>query len=246
MTTNAPRTARERARAELTRAIKDAARRQLAAEGAAALSLRAVARDLGMASSALYRYFPNRDELLTALIVEAYDAAGEAAERAEAAAHEAGAGPAERWLAVCRGFRAWALAHPHEFALLYGSPVPDYHAPTDTIEPAGRVGRLLGSIVAEAAAAGDVRPPERPLQAPRLVSEGVLAIVGGTPEAPFEDLVERTIVAWIALVGAVSFELFGHLNNVVTSYDAYFDAAMTVAAEAVGLDLSRVAAGNLG
>ena len=81
-TQNAPRTARERARAELTREIKEEARRQLAAIGADGLSLRAVARELGMVSSALYRYFPSRDDLLTALIIDAYDALGEAAEQA--------------------------------------------------------------------------------------------------------------------------------------------------------------------
>src|ERR1700743_118342 len=79
------RTARERARVELTREIKEEARRQLAEAGAGGLSLRAVARELGMVSSALYRYSPSRDELLTALIIDAYDAIGAAAERAMAA-----------------------------------------------------------------------------------------------------------------------------------------------------------------
>src|SRR3954465_4125271 len=76
-------TARERVRAELTAEITDAARRQLASVGAAGLSLRAVARELGMASSALYRYFPSRDELLTRLIVDGYDDLGAAGEAAD-------------------------------------------------------------------------------------------------------------------------------------------------------------------
>src|ERR1700743_2215062 len=76
------RTARERARVELTREIKEEARRQLADAGANGLSLRAVARELGMVSSALYRYYPSRDDLLTALIIDAYDAIGAAAEEA--------------------------------------------------------------------------------------------------------------------------------------------------------------------
>jgi AcrR family transcriptional regulator len=79
-----PRTARERARAEITREITEAARRHLAIDGAAALSLRAIARDLGMASSAVYRYVASRDDLLTRLIIEAYDSLGAAAEKAEA------------------------------------------------------------------------------------------------------------------------------------------------------------------
>src|SRR5690349_24743516 len=104
---NASRTARERVRAELTREITDIARRQLATEGAAGLSLRAVAREMGMVSSAIYRYFPSRDDLLTALIIDGYNAVGEAVERADAAADPGDfAGPL---LAVCMAVRGCAL-----------------------------------------------------------------------------------------------------------------------------------------
>ncbi|WP_205629233.1 TetR/AcrR family transcriptional regulator, partial [Jiangella muralis] len=96
---NAGRTARERARAELTREIAEIARRQLGTEGAGGLNLRAIARELGMVSSAIYRYFPSRDELLTALIIDAYNAVGEAVERADADC-DAGDHP-RRWRAVC-------------------------------------------------------------------------------------------------------------------------------------------------
>src|SRR5271163_2444144 len=110
-------TARERARAELTQEIKEEAKRQLAATGADTLSLRAVARELGMVSSALYRYYPSRDDLLTALIIDAYNAIGEAAETAIADARAGvgagvgvGAGNARaRWLAACHAIRAWAI-----------------------------------------------------------------------------------------------------------------------------------------
>src|SRR3954447_26031160 len=103
--------ARERVRAELTAEITDAARRQLAEVGAAALSLRAVAREVGLGSSAVYRYFPSRDDLLTRLIIDGYDALGAAAEPAD----RRGRRPPERWLSVCRAVRAWTLAHPHEY-----------------------------------------------------------------------------------------------------------------------------------
>lgn len=136
--------ARARARTEVTSAIKDEARRQLAADGAAKLSLRAVARELGMVSSALYRYFPSRDDLLTALIIDAYDSLGEAGEAAHSAV--ADAGPLRRWVAVCEAVRGWALGHPHEYALIYGSPVPGYVAPAATVPSAARVGVLLIGI----------------------------------------------------------------------------------------------------
>src|SRR5262244_3234056 len=145
---NAGRTARERVRAELIREITEIARRQLATDGAAGLSLRAVARELGMVSSAIYRYFPSRDELLTALIIEAYDALGGAAEAASARPP-----PADvrgRWRAACHAVRDWALAHPHEYALIYGSPVPGYQAPQATIAPAIRVARVIGGLLADA------------------------------------------------------------------------------------------------
>src|ERR1700753_3724645 len=134
---NASQTARQRARAELTREIKQEARRQLGAAGAQQLSLRAVARQLGMVSSALYRYFPSRDDLLTALIIDAYDALGARAEKAfdQAASPDARG----RWRAVCQAVRSWAISHPHEYALIYGSPVPGYQAPQETVAPAGRV-----------------------------------------------------------------------------------------------------------
>ena len=139
---NAIRTARERARAELMREIKREAAKQLADAGAAQLSLRSVSRALGMASSAVYRYFPSRDELLTALITDAYNALGDAAERADRP-EEA---PRERWTLVCAAVREWAVAHPHEYALLYGTPVPGYRAPAETVDPGTRVIRRLAEI----------------------------------------------------------------------------------------------------
>ncbi|NYV77970.1 TetR/AcrR family transcriptional regulator, partial [Streptomyces sp. UH6] len=142
---------RARARREITAAIKDEARRRLEDEGAAKLSLRAVARELGMASSAVYRYFPSRDDLLTALIVDAYDSLGAAAEGAEAEAAAApGATPLSRWVAVCEAVRRWALAHPHEYALIYGTPVPGYRAPETTVPAASRVGLLLIGVARDA------------------------------------------------------------------------------------------------
>ena len=140
---NASRTARERVRAELTREITDTARRHLATEGAAGLSLRAVAREMGMVSSAIYRYFPSRDDLLTALIIDGYNAIGAAVEKADGACRRDDY--AGRWLAASRAVRTWALAHPHEYALVYGSPVPGYQAPQQTIGPASRVAAVLGA-----------------------------------------------------------------------------------------------------
>ncbi len=229
---SASRTARERARAELTREIKEEARRQLAAHGAQGLSLRSVARELGMVSSALYRYFASRDELLTVLIIDAYDALGEAAERAVSGLPAADV--RGRWRAACAAIRNWALANPHEYALIYGSPVPGYRAPQATVASAIRASQVLGGIVADATAGSDPpRPPAEPLP-PALV--GQTAIVAGAI-APDVDggVIARALIAWTQLFGMISFELFGQFVGALEPADAFFGYAVDQMADFIGL-----------
>jgi len=220
---------RERVRSELTAEITAAARRQLADVGAAGLSLRAVAREVGMVSSAVYRYFPSRDDLLTRLIIDGYDDLGAAAESADDPARA----PLERWLAVCRAVRAWARQHPHEYALLYGSPVPGYRAPKDTVPAASRVGVVLGRILGDAARSG-VMSPAAGARDPGLVSEDAVAVLGGEHPALDETVRVRALLAWSSLFGTISFELFGHFVGSVEDGDRYFDRAMTDLAGLIG------------
>ena len=222
-------TVRERVRAEVTAEITDAARRQLAEVGAAALSLRAVAREMGMVSSAVYRYFPSRDDLLTRLIIDGYDDLGAAAEEAD----DPAAAPGTRWLAVCRAVRTWAVTHPHEYALLYGSPVPGYAAPRDTVPAAARVGVVLGRILGDAARSGLLPESAGDRGAP-LVSEETAAVLGGDHPALDDTVRVRAILAWSALFGTISFELFGHLVGSIEDGERYFDRAMTDLAGLIG------------
>jgi AcrR family transcriptional regulator len=208
-----PRTARERARAEITGEILDAARGYLATDGAPALSLRAIARDLGMASSALYRYFKSRDELLTRLIIDAYDSLGAAAEVRESTIDRNDL--AGRFTAICEAVRAWALGHPNEYALIYGSPVPGYVAPADTVPPATRVTALLLRIIVDAATAGP-RPTADSQDAEAQTAAAALAPIRShlPPQVP-APLVQRALMVWTGLFGVVSFELYGQLHEVV-------------------------------
>jgi AcrR family transcriptional regulator len=234
---------------EITAAIKEEARRQLADEGPTRLSLRAVARELGMASSALYRYFPSRDDLLTALIIDAYDAIGAAAEQAAAEAADR-PDPVDRWVAVCRAARDWAVAHPHEYALIYGSPVPGYSAPRDTVAPAARVALALAGVTRDAQAAGLLavpqgRPPAGPVRADAARLAAELA-----PELPVPVIV-ALIAAWAQVFGIVSFEVFGQFHQVVEARGEFFDQAAATLAAQVGIgapyavrDTGRSAAGH--
>jgi AcrR family transcriptional regulator len=234
MTTS--QTARERARAVLTGEIKDAARRQLAVSGSAGLSLRAVARELGMVSSALYRYFPSRDDLLTALIIDAYQSLGDAAEAADAPVPRAAV--RRRWSAICRAARQWALDHPHEYALIYGSPVPGYQAPQDTVAQATRVPLALVAVLRDARAAGTLGGSDVSVMGLALTQQLTQLAATIAPELQGPVLI-RALMAWSQLFGMISFELFGQFVGSVDPADQFFDHAVDLMATFTGLPIPR-------
>ena len=229
---DAPRTARAIARAELTRAILDRAGRRLAEVGPAALSLRQVSRDLEMASSALYRYFPSRDALLTALIVEGYDDLGHRVEQADASAPRDDV--AQRWRSIAHAVRDWARAEPHRYALLYGIPGPGLRRPRGhgragrprDRDPAAPRGGRPGCRAARHGSVATVPPAEV------AALEPVLA----TTEPRLEPAVgARAVVVFAALLGSISLELFGHLHRGVLDYDAHFTHVVELLAADLGL-----------
>jgi AcrR family transcriptional regulator len=225
---------RERARAEIMSEIVRAGRDQLATDGAAALSLRGVARELGMVSSAMYRYVASRDELLTLLIIEAYDGLGAAVE--EAAEPAVGRSPAARFVAAGRAVRTWAVENPHQYALLYGSPVPGYEAPQDTIGPASRVTLALVGIVADAHRDGVLQAPAGvPAALPAVLRRDLTTVREAAGSELPDDVIVAMIAAWTQLFGMVSFELFGQTRNVIHAHAALFDATMATMAATIGL-----------
>ena len=227
---------RARVRAELMQEIKDEARRQMAEEGASSLSLRAIARHLDMVSSGIYRYFKSRDELLTALIMDAYEALGSAVEAADGRCERADF--AGRWSACCHAVRDWAVAHPHEYALIYGSPVPGYHAPEETTPPASRVALTLLAVIHDAAAAGELHSPFVVEMSP-ILSTGATAEAARLRAIGFngvpDDAIIRSLAAWTQLFGAVSFEVFGRVTDIVEDIDAVFDQSVRDMSRFVGI-----------
>jgi AcrR family transcriptional regulator len=219
---------RARNRAAIESEILRIGREHLGRYGAAALSLRAVARDLGMASSAVYRYVESRDELLTRLIITAYDAMADRVE-AELDALPASASGARRFRAIAVASRAWATEHPHEYALIYGSPVPDYDAPAERTTTAGTripyllVGVLAGLEVRDPGTPADRRAMAVMLQDPMFEASGLTA---GT--------VRRGLTAWMLILGAINAELFEMFGpDTITDWDALFDTIVESAMQIV-------------
>jgi AcrR family transcriptional regulator len=213
---------RERVRQATVEEIKAVARAQMAAEGTAGVTLRAIAREMGMTAPALYRYFGSRDELVTALVTDAYDALADAM---EAAVDAVPAGRhAERVRAAFGAFRAWGLEHPTEFALIFGSPIPGYVAPEAT-RPAGtRYTNLLARLLVEAHGAGALDPAGIQVRVPAALRRQIRELQrrGGFPGAPV-PVAAFGLGAWARVHGLVTLEVFGHLAPAVGDGTALFE-----------------------
>lgn len=217
--------ARRLARDAVMADIVAEARRQLAEVGPGGLSVRAIARQLGMASSAVYRYVASRDELLTHLIVAAYADLADAIDQARPAPGT----PRERFVATATAIRTWAARNPHDHALLYGSPVPGYAAPDDTIAPATRIYRSLIEPVV------DVTPHTHWSVPTGALASDVSRVneVLGTDVDP--AVMARALGALATVLGLVSLERFGHLTNVITDRDLWFADRIDALATDLGL-----------
>ncbi len=153
------------------------------------------------------------------MLVDAYDAVGQAAEEADAACR---ARDIEgRWRALATAVRTWATANPHEYALVYGSPVPGYAAPTDTIDRAARVALVLLRILRDGVASGAIATDD-PIQTTRALRQDLSRLREVAPGVP-DGVLARGLLVWTQLFGGLTFELFGHLHNVVNDLDGLFD-----------------------
>jgi len=226
---NEVRITRAQARLLQIERIKMTSRRLLAEKGAPTLSLREVAREMNLVSSALYRYFATRDDLLTALIVDAYNDLGDVAERAQRRSDTKDS--RQQLHAVASAIRTWAKRNPNEYALLYGSPVPGYEAPQYTVTSAARVALVLGSIVVEA---WHMAPTARANFAATSL-RGVLetrSLDESMPGVPDQVRV-LALMMWSQIFGCISFELFGHYKGTVRSAGRFFNIVVNEAANLV-------------
>lgn len=201
---------RRDAREQIEAKIVELGRRQLLDHGAAGLSLRAIARNLGMVSSAVYRYVSSRDELLTLLLVDAYSDLADTVDRARDDT------VADSWsddvIAIARAVRGWAVTNPARWALLYGSPVPGYHAPPD--RTAGVATRVVGAFfdaIAAGIATGDIRLTDD--VAPQPMSSDFEKIRQEFGFPGDDRVVTKCFLLWAGVVGAISLEVFGSVRG---------------------------------
>ncbi|MEU6314351.1 TetR/AcrR family transcriptional regulator [Streptomyces sp. NPDC047014] len=214
------KTPRERYRQQVREEVKQRAWEQIAGSGASALSLNAIAKQLGMSGPALYRYFANRDELITELIRDAYRGLADAFTAAADASAVAGEAGGPRIAALARAMRGWALADPHRYFLIYGTPVPGYHAPQDITEIAGE----MMSVLLDACAAAGPEPAASPEGA---AFEGHLAErrawAGDRPDVR-EPALRLALAFWSRLHGVLSLELAGHFTGMGLDPARLFEA----------------------
>jgi AcrR family transcriptional regulator len=228
-------TPRQRAHAQTLEDITRIGREHLATGGAAGLSVRAVARDLGVVSSAIYRYVRSRDDLLTLLVVDGYDELGDAVDESEGAvARDDFRG---RFVAIGRAVREWALREPATYALLFGSPVPGYQAPAERTTGPGT--RVIGSLVRlweDAHVAGAVAAPGTTPRISRALSADARRIRKELELSTPDDLVLRGVLGWAALFGCVSFEVFGQYGeDTFAAPRDLFEHQLQLLADATGL-----------
>lgn len=217
---------------EMLEAIKTLARAQMSQEGTASLSLRGIARDLGVTAPALYRYFPSREDLITALIVDGFTALAQTLEAADAD-HEC-ADYRGRLADLCRAYRRFALERPVDFQLIYGNPIPGYVAPKEVTVPAVvQVFTVFSIVFIEAFNAGMLQPlPQERLQ-PTVV-EGISQIIARNQVPTNVPVMYGVFAAWTKIHGVVMLELFHHLEQTVGDTALFFENELALLMDQLG------------
>jgi AcrR family transcriptional regulator len=209
-------TRRERLRAATIEEIKEAALEQIASDGASALSIRGVARAIGMSPAGLYRYYDGLDALITELIADAYNDLADAV----AAASTTGGTVRQRLRAAMLAYRSWCVDHPNRFLLIFGTPIPGYVAPEEgpTVAANRRIGEIFFGLAAAGIASGEIAPP-----AGRGAEPGDVAFAAGmAPDFP-PGLVGMFLSTWAHFHGIVTLELLNQLAWIYPDAAAFFE-----------------------
>lgn len=214
--------------------IKLVARQQIATEGASSLSLRAIARQMDLTAPALYRYFESRDALVTALIGDAYMSLAEAL---EAAIFTEGVDSLrERFLALSMAYREWALQHPADYNLIFGSPVPGYSEPMEQIYPlAQRCMQSLVNLLEAARQAGQLHLPLEQAELSPLLQQYLAEWQERFPVTDSTTVLYLAVISWVQMHGLVSLELFQYLQPMVREPEALYRFEMTALLQRFGL-----------
>jgi AcrR family transcriptional regulator len=236
---------RDRLRASTTKEIIQIARRLLVEQGSAAISLRAIAREMGMTAPALYRYFASHEELIQHVIADIFTELADYTEEAVTLAGEsATAGPAAatqptvtNLLAASKAFRSWAIDHPAEFGLVFGTPLPGVEMLHD--DPLGECGMRFGGIFLRLfddlwrirpfsiQADDEIGPSLRPQLARYRDLLGTDLPLG---------VLETFLRCWVLLYGTVSLEVFGHLKFALDDSEPMFELMLTDLAAMIGFE----------
>jgi AcrR family transcriptional regulator len=235
MNVSPPATRRARQRQATVAEIKALARAQLADGGAGAVNLRAIAREMGTTSSALFRYFGSHADLISALLADAYAALADAVAAAVDARPEDD--HAGRWAALCQAYRDWSLASPAEFALTHGTPVPGYQAPMEATGPAAARTITTALRVYTAAVAAGAADPARST-VPAGLETGPLwqAILHDQAQAYQPRLAGIILTAWACIIGYLSAEIFGSLTALITDTGPLYLAQIRAVMASMGYD----------
>ncbi|MFB9835859.1 TetR/AcrR family transcriptional regulator [Actinoallomurus acaciae] len=232
-----PPTRRERLRDATLLEIREVAREHLRTHGPSGISLRGIARDLGMTAPALYRYYASLDDLLAAMIETYTNEMCDAMEAARDAmpADELGG----RLVAVTRAFRDWSLDHRPEFAMVFGAPVPGFTEPEDgRVQLAGeRMGAIFFTLFFELWRRQPFAvPPDEEIPAPlrRQLRMFAAACCGEDVDAPL-GVIRLFAASWVRLYGLVAIEVFGQMNFMLDDMDPLFEAELKDLAKTIGL-----------
>ena len=218
-----PKLLSEAERLHTIQAIKQVARQQMAQHGAGAISLRGIARTMQMSAPGLYHYFPTFDDLITAMIVDAFTDLAEAIQRGCNSE-----GPlSTRLMAGAIAHRTWALTYPTDFQLIYGTPIPGYSAPREITVPAAvRVFEPTVGLLEEGIQSGQIIPHPVYQNPPAAIQQRLATIIANHPRSASVAALYFGIDAWVRIQGILLMELTGHLHSSMVDADVYFHSTM--------------------